>query len=252
MNVLHELFSGISHTMLEVLVAFAPIVIIFLVLNAVSLRVRRQIFVKIMGGFVITYFGLVLFLQGVYAAFVPAGEHLGAALAAMEHNWILVPLGFLIGFLVAFAEPAVLVMVKQVEEMSSGAIKARYMLFAISVGVALAVMIAMLRLLYGFSLWAILIPGYVLVFILAHFADKQFVAMAFDNGGVATGPLCSTFVLSLSIAVATGIPGRDPLIDGFGIVALIAMAPILTTMVMSFIFKRKKRLNEEKAEGLES
>lgn len=244
MRILAILFDGFTHTMQEVFIAFLPIVLIFLVLNVISLKVPTRVFKRIMFGFVVTFLGLSFFLQGVYVAFVPAGEYIGAAIAELSNRWILIPLGFVIGFLVAFAEPAVLVMVKQVEEMSSGAIKGKIMLLAISMGVAFAVMLAMMRLIYGLSLWAILIPGYIMVFILARFADKQFVAMAFDNGGVATGPLCSTFILSLSVSVASAIEGRNPLLDGFGIVAMIALAPILTTMLFSLFFKRKQRKDE--------
>ena len=240
MNQIYHLFHGMAEVAWEVFLAILPIVLIFLFLNAIALRLRAPIIKRIMGGFVVTYLGLVLFLQGVNIAFVPAGEFLGTALAELEYSWILIPLGFAIGFLVAFAEPAVQVMVKQVEEMTSGAIKARVMLLAISLGVALAVMTAMIRLLAGISLWWILVPGYILAFILGRFVEPNFLAMAFDNGGVATGPMCSTFILSLSVAVAGATPGRNPLLDGFGVVALIALAPILTTLFLGFFYKQKE------------
>lgn len=248
MNLFYSLFHGIQDVAWEVFLAVLPIILIFLFLNATALRLRAPIIKRIMGGFVVTYLGLVLFLQGVHVAFVPAGEYLGTALAELEYRWILIPLGFAIGFLVAFAEPAVQVMVKQVEEMTSGAIRARVMLLAISLGVALAVMTAMIRLLAGISLWWILIPGYILAFILGRFVEPEFLAMAFDNGGVATGPMCSTFILSLSVAVAAASPGRDPLLDGFGVVALIALAPILTTLVLGFFYRQKEAYRKRQCE----
>lgn len=241
------LFHGMGETALEVLMALTPIVIIFLILQVAGLHIHRREFGRIMGGFAIAYVGLVLFLQGVHIAFLPVGTHLGAAMAAMENNWILVPIGFVMGFLVAFAEPAVHVMIGQVEEMTSGAIKAGVMLMAISLGVAVAVGGAMAKLITGVSLWWIILPGYILVFILAKFIDPGFMAMAFDNGGVATGPMCSTFILALSVAVAEVLPGRDPLLDGFGVVSMIALAPIITTMLLSFLYRAKKRQEQRKA-----
>ena len=234
------LFDGFLHTTEEVLKGFLPIVIIFLVLRFLGLKVSKRDFRRIISGFIIAFVGLVLFMQGVFIAFLPIGSHLGAALALLENKWLFIALGFLMGFLVAFAEPAVHVMIAQVEEITSGAIKSQIMLVAISLGVAIAVALAMARLLWGISLWLIILPGYLGVFILSRFVREDFLAMAVDNGGVATGPLCSTFILALSVAIASAIPGRDPLLDGFGIVALVALAPILTTMLLSFLYKARK------------
>lgn len=234
-------FSGIGASALDVFGALFPIVIIFFLLRLAGMRVNKRDIKKILSGFVITYFGLVFFMQGVHVAFVPVGTYLGGRLAAMEHNWLLIPIGFVIGFLVAFAEPAVHVMTKQVEELSTGTIKSGMLLSAISIGVACAVMSAMIRLLYNIPLWYFLVPGYVIIFLLARKIDPTFMAIAFDNGGVATGPMCSTFILAMSVAVAGAIPGRNPLTDGFGIVALIAMAPIITTMLLSVIVQSRKK-----------
>jgi len=245
MNVFSLLFEGFWDTALEVLIALLPIVVIFILLQFMGMRVKKRTFKKIMIGFIITYVGLVFFLQGVYIAYVPVGEFFGAEIGAASHNWILIPLGFIMGFLVAFAEPAVHVMIEQVEEMTSGTIKSTVMLMVISGGVACAVMLAMIRLIYGISLWTFLVPGYLIVFVLSRFVDPTFIAIAFDNGGVATGPMCSTFILSLSVAIAGAIEGRDPLLDGFGVVSLIALAPIITTMILSFVYKRKTKREEE-------
>lgn len=239
------LFHGFGATAMEVFIALLPIVCIFLVLNFASLHLKKNITKRIMSGFLVTYVGLTFFMQGVHIAFVPVGEHLGSIIGAASCNWVLIPIGFVMGFLVAFAEPAVHVMIKQVEELTTGTIKATVMLMAISLGVATAVALSMLRLVYGISLWYFLVPGYIIVFILSRFVDNTFIAMAFDNGGVATGPMCSTFILSMSIAVAGAIEGRDPLLDGFGIVALIALAPIITTMLLSFIYKRRSERDKK-------
>ncbi|MBL1228695.1 DUF1538 domain-containing protein [Enterococcus sp. BWB1-3] len=237
-----RLFSGLGEVTKEVLMAVAPIIIIFVVLNFISFKLRKRRFAKIMIGFLITIIGLILFLHGVNIAYVPVGKHLGASLASLDYNYILIPLGFLMGFLVGYAEPAIHVMVKEIENISEGRIRGKIMLLFVSIGVGAAVSLSMWRLLAGFSLYYFLIPGYILVFLLGRKVDKMFLAMAFDNGGVATGPMCSTFILSMCVAIAGQLEGRDPLIDGFGVVAMIALAPILSTLVLGYIYK----LNDER------
>lgn len=245
MKIVQELFSGIEIISYEVLIAISPIILLFLVMNFLSFQMSKERFWAIIKGFLITAVGLILFLHGVDLAYVPVGQHLGSVLASLEHNQLLIPLGFLMGFLVGFAEPAIHVMVKQVEELSEGRIKAKIMLAVISIGIGLAVGLSMWRLLVGFSLYYFLIPGYGLAFILGRKVDKIFLAMAFDNGGVATGPMCSTFILSMCVAIATQIEGRDPIIDGFGVVAMIALTPILSTLVLGYIYKRKDEKDKQ-------
>lgn len=220
--------------------AIFPIILIFVLMNAFSFKLKKQKFWNIMKGFLLTTFGLILFLHGVEIAYVPVGQHLGSALASMENNYILIPIGLVMGFLVGFAEPAIHVMVKQVEEESEGTIQGKVLLAVVSIGIGIAVALSMWRLLAGFSLYYFLIPGYLLVFILGRKVDKMFLAMAFDNGGVATGPMCSTFILSMAVAIAAQIEGRSPMIDGFGVVAMIALTPILSTLALGYIYKRKQ------------
>ena len=245
MSTIQELFAGIEVILYEVVLAVLPIVLLFILLNFFSFRIRRKRFWNILKGFLITTIGLVLFLHGVNMAYVPVGQHLGSAIAAIEQNHLLIQLGFIMGFLVGFAEPAIHVMVKQVEELSEGRIRAKVMLAVISIGIGLAVGLSMWRLLAGFSLYYFLIPGYGLAFILGRKVDKLFLAMAFDNGGVATGPMCSTFLLSMCVSIAAQIEGRDPIIDGFGVVAMIALTPILSTLVLGYIYKRKDEKDQK-------
>jgi len=235
------LFEGFTKTMSDMLLALLPIVIIFLILQVMSLRISRREMKRILLGFVITYIGLVFFMQGVVVAFDPVGAHLGEVIGASPRRWLLIPIGFIMGFLTAYAEPSVRVMIKQVKELSTGAIKAKVMLNVISIGIAIAVSLAMVRLLAGFSLWWYLIPGYIIVLTLSRFVDPVFVGIAFDNGGVATGPMCTTFILSFSVGIASVIEGRNPMLDGFGVVALIALAPILTTLALGCVYKGKRR-----------
>ncbi len=166
MSTIQQLFAGIEVILYEVVLAVLPIVLLFILLNFFSFRIRRKRFWNILKGFLITTIGLVLFLHGVNMAYVPVGQHLGSAIAAIEQNNLLIPLGFIMGFLVGFAEPAIHVMVKQVEELSEGRIRAKVMLAVISIGIGLAVGLSMWRLLAGFSLYYFLIPGYGLAFIL--------------------------------------------------------------------------------------
>lgn len=245
MSTIQQLFAGIEVILYEVVLAVLPIVLLFILLNFFSFRIRRKRFWNILKGFLITTIGLVLFLHGVNMAYVPVGQHLGSAIAAIEQNHLLIPLGFIMVFLVGFAEPAIHVMVKQVEELSEGRIRAKVMLAVISIGIGLAVGLSMWRLLAGFSLYYFLIPGYGLAFILGRKVDKLFLAMAFDNGGVATGPMCSTFLLSMCVSIAAQIEGRDPIIDGFGVVAMIALTPILSTLVLGYIYKRKDEKDQK-------
>lgn len=239
MSFLQQVFSGFTTMIKEVLLAIFPIVFLFVLLNFTSFKLKKKKFIQILKGFLITTVGLILFLHGVNIAYVPVGQYLGSEIAKLDYNWILIPLGFLMGFLVGFAEPAIHVMVKQVEEESGGTVRSKVLLAVVSLGIGAAVSLSMWRLLAGFSLYYFLIPGYILVFILGRKVDKMFLAMAFDNGGVATGPMCSTFILSMAVAIAAEIEGRSPLIDGFGVVALIALTPILSTLALGYIYKRK-------------
>lgn len=234
-------FEGFWHTVVEIFMAISPIVVIFIIMQIFCFKMKRQRVVNILSGFLITFIGLVLFMQGVKIAFMPVGttpgvgKYLGEVIGSRPDNWILVPIGFVLGFVVAFAEPAVRLMIKQVEELTAGSIKANSLLIAIALGVAIAVALAMVRLLTGISIWWFIIPGYLIAFVLSRFVDQTFIAIAFDNGGVATGPMCATFVLAFCLGIANVIEGRDPILDGFGVVSLIALAPILVTMLLGVI-----------------
>ena len=180
---------------------------------------------------------MVLFLQGVNVAFLPAGREIGEAITAFGHLWLLIPLGFLLGFVATYAEPAVRVLGYQVAESSSGYIKESLIVYTLSFAVAISVSLGMARLVYGIPLLYILIPGYSLVIILLFLTDPEFAGIAFDSGGVATGPMAVTFLLSLAVGVAAGIEGRNPVIDGFGLIALIALAPILSVLALGILYR---------------
>lgn len=244
-----RVFDGFGYIMFEVFLALLPVIVIFILLQIFSLKLKKRAVLKMMVGFVITYIGLVFFLQGVNIAFIPIGEFLGTKIAQMKHNYILIPIGFVMGFVVAFAEPAVRVLNHQVFELSAGSIKQSMLLFSISIGVAVAVALAMVRIIAGFSLWWFVLPGYIIIFSLVKYVDPTFVAIAFDSGGVATGPMCSTFVLSFSLAVSKAIGRGNPMTDGLGMVALVAMAPIISIMTVSYLYSRQAKRGKKVNDG---
>lgn len=238
--------EGLHHVLVEVALALIPLVALFLVAQVFFLKLPARKVAEVLKGLVLTYLGLVLFLQGVYAGFMPVGEAAGIELGKKLHDWVLIPLGFVLGFVAAFAEPAVRILVGEVERASAGYIPRRLMLYVLSLGVALSVALSMARIVFGWPLLYFVIPGYLLAFLLARWSKRNFVAIAFDSGGVATGPMTVTFVLALVIGVASAIEGRDPLVEGFGMIALVALTPILAILVLGLLYAGKERRGERR------
>lgn len=232
--------AGIDLVALEVVQALLPLVIFFSVFQVLYLKLPRVYVANLAKGILLASLGMVLFLQGVNVAFLPAGREIGEAVAAFDQRWLLIPFGFFLGFLATYAEPAVRVLGYQVEESSSGYIKESLILYTLSLAVAVSVSLGMARLVYGIPLLWLLIPGYLLVIVLLLFTDKEFVGIAFDSGSVATGPMAVTFLLSLAVGVAAGIEGRNPVVDGFGLIALIALAPILSVLMLGILYRRTR------------
>ncbi|MDI6867191.1 DUF1538 domain-containing protein [Methanoculleus sp.] len=217
-----------------------PLLVFFLGFQFFYLKLPRSYIKNLIRGIIFAALGMILLLQGVRVAFLPAGHEIGETLATLDQRWLLVPFGFFLGFLTTYAEPAVRVLCYQVEEASSGSIRQSVILYSLSIGVAVSVACGMLRLVYGVSLLYFVMPGYLLALILLKFSDADFIGVAFDSGGVATGPMAVTFLLSLAIGVATGIEGRDPVVDGFGLIALIALAPIISVLLLGILYRRKR------------
>ena len=194
-----------------------------------------------------TYVGLVLFLTGANVGFIPAGNYLGTVMASLPCPWILVPVGMVIGYFIVKAEPAVYVLMKQVEELTDGDISGKAMQISLSVGVAASVGLSMLRVLTGIPIMYFLIPGYAIALFLTLFVPKIFTAIAFDSGGVASGPMTATFLLPLAQGACTAV-GGDVVKDAFGVVAMVAMTPLITLQVLGLIYKIKSNKKEEMAE----
>ena len=232
----------------EIAISILPIVVFFGIFQLISRDVNKHTLIRICIGLVYTYIGLVLFLTGVNVGFMPAGNYLGQILASLPYAWILVPIGMIIGYFIVKAEPAVFVLTKQVEEMTSGAISAKAMGTSLSIGVAASVGLAMIRVLTGINILWFLVPGYFIALILTFFVPKLFTAIAFDSGGVASGPMTATFLLPLAMG-ACGALGGNIITDAFGIVAMVAMTPLITIQIMGLVFKIKEAKLRKEAAG---
>ena len=226
--------------MLEVAMALLPIFVFFLLFQVFSLHLRKLPLTKIVMGVGYTFLGLVLFLTGVNVGFSPLGYVLGKELVTSGLSALLIPLAMLMGWFIIDAEPAVHILNKQVEELTSGAISAKAMGLSLSVAVALANGLAMVRVLTGLPILYFLLPGYAVALGLSFFVPRTFTAIAFDSGGVASGPLTATFMLPLAMGACTAL-GGNVMTDAFGLVALVAMMPLITVQVMGGIYVLKSR-----------
>ena len=224
----------------EMAVSLLPIVFFFAIFQLILRDLNKRSVIKIIVGLIDTYIGLVLFLTGVNVGFMPAGNYLGQTMAGLPYCWIIVPIGMIIGYFIVMAEPAVFVLTKQVEEMTSGAISAKAMGTSLSIGVAASVGLAMIRVLTGISILYFLIPGYFIALALTFFVPKIFTAIAFDSGGVASGPMTATFLLPFAMGACEAL-GGNIITDAFGIVSMVAMTPLITIQIMGLIFKIKER-----------
>ena len=239
---LWQLFSHeLPHYMIEMAVSIFPIVFFFAIFEIISQDINKRNLLRIGVGLVETYLGLVLFLTGVNVGFMPAGNYLGQTIAGLPFAWIIIPIGMIIGYYIVKAEPAVFVLTKQVEEMTSGAISATAMGLSLSIGVSASVGLAMIRVLTGISILWFLVPGYFVALVLTFFVPKLFTAIAFDSGGVASGPMTATFLLPFAMGACEAL-GGNIITDAFGIVSMVAMTPLITIQIMGLIY----RLHENK------
>lgn len=227
----------------EVAVALLPIMAIFALFQLFFRRFHKRQLVKILVGLVYTYAGLVLFLVGVNVGFMPVGATLGGSIASSDHNWLLVPIGALVGYFIVRAEPAVRVLARQVEEITNGSITQKSINHALSIGIAVSVSLAMVRILTGISIMWFLIPGYILSLAMTFFVPQMFTGVAFDSGGVASGPMTTTFLLPLAMGACEAV-GGNVLTDAFGIVALVAMTPLFTIQLLGLVDKVKTKVED--------
>jgi hypothetical protein len=232
-------FEGIGNVALEVSLPVSLLVIFFIVFHVFFLKRPLKRLLIPARGVIFAFAGLVLFLHGINIAFLPVGMEIGGLFAGFEHTWILIPIGFILGFLITYAEPQVRVLSQEIEEASAGYIGARIILITLCFSVAAFTALAMFRTVYGIPLLQIIVPGYIVALVLLCLADKEFVSIAFDSGSIASGPLTVGFIMSLTVGAATVMDGRNPMIDGFGLIGIITLAPIISIQLLSLLYRSK-------------
>lgn len=236
--------SGLPTYMEEIAISLLPVFLFFMIFQVLMLKLSKRKMIKILIGLGYTYVGLVLFLTGANVGFMPAGNYLGQVLAGRSHPEILIPIAMLIGYFIVKAEPAVYVLNKQVEEITDGAISAKAMGMGLSIGVAVSLGLAMVRVITGISILWFLVPGYAVALGISLFVPKLYTAIAFDSGGVASGPMTAAFLLPLAQGACAAL-GGNIVTDAFGVVAMVAMTPLITIQIMGLISKftgaRKKK-----------
>ncbi len=233
----------------EVAKALVPILIFFVLYQIFALKMQKNELIKAFIGLGYTFIGLVLFMTGVNVGFMPVGNQLGTELMRIEHQWLIIPIIMLIGYFIVQAEPAVVVLTKQVSDITDGAIPEKAIKVTLSIGMTIAMLIAVIRAMYGISIFYFLIPGYLISVGLMFVVPEIFTAIAFDSGGVTSGPMTATFVLPLIIGVCEACGRQDANImkDAFGLVAMVAMMPLIIVQLMGLLYKEK--MNKVNAQG---
>ena len=238
---------ALPHYGKEVLIALTPMVALFLIFQLVTRSFKAKRLAQIGVGLIYTFVGLVVFLTGVNVGFLPAGRELGTLLGGSSYSWTLILLGALLGWFIVNAEPAVHVLCAQVETVTSGAVNKQVIGRALSIGMAVSLALAMARILWSIPLYAIIIPGYALAFGLSFVVPPMFTGIAFDSGGVASGPMTATFLLPSAMGACEAM-GGNVMLDAFGVVALVAMTPLIIIQLMGLSYQRKLRRRAQAAE----
>ena len=235
----HLFHVGFPTYIEEIAISLLPIVLFFALFQIFVLKLAKRELIKILIGLVYTYIGLVLFLTGVNVGFMPAGNYLGQVIGSLEHPEIIVPIAMVMGFFIVKAEPAVYVLNKQVAEITDGAISEKALGTSLSLGVALSLGLAMIRVLTGISIMWFLIPGYAIALGISFFVPRIYTAIAFDSGGVASGPMTAAFLLPFAQGACVAL-GGDIVTDAFGVVAMVAMTPLITIQLLGLVSRIKE------------
>lgn len=245
-DVVWEFLRSVPPYIKEVFISLLPVAAVFAFFQILTHRYPQRRIKRVLFGFVYTYIGLVLFLCGVNVGFAPVGSSIGNDIAAASWRWLLVPIGMLIGYYIVKAEPAIQVLNHQVEDVTNGSVSARSMNRCLSIGVSVSVGLAMLRVLTGVPIYWIIIPGYIAALLMSFMVPKMFVGIAFDSGGVASGPMTTTFLIPLSIGACDAI-GGNIMTDAFGVVALVALTPLIAVQIMGMLYQFKLKKADEAA-----
>ena len=226
----------------EIFIALLPVLLIFLIFQKITSGMSMKGVRKILTGLLFTFLGLVLFLTGVNAGFMEVGSFIGYGLASLDTKIYVLTTGFILGLVTILAEPAVHVLTNQIEEVTSGYVKKKAVMVSLAIGVGFAVVLSILRIMISeIQLWHYLLPGYMISVAMSYFVPKLFVGIAFDSGGVASGPMTATFILAFAQGVAQATSGADVLTDGFGVISMVALTPLIALQILGFIFKIKSK-----------
>lgn len=229
----------------EVVIALLPIIIFFIIYQLAVIKMSKKELFKVFIGCFYEFIGLTLFLLGANVGFLQIGSLIGMKLAEIGNDFLIIAVGALLGYFVVVAEPAVEVLNKQISDITDGAIPEKAMKKSLSIGVSIALIISMIRVLTGIQILYFLLPGYLIALILAFVGDDVFTAVAFDSGGVASGTMASTFLVPFAIGISEGV-GGNVLSDAFGVIAMVAMAPIVAVQISGLIYKLKSKKLQKK------
>ena len=239
-SVLYPFIQKLPIIMSEIMLAILPLLVVFILYKLIVKDLSKRAFIRILKGLIYAYFGLVIFLLGVNAGFMEVGYITGYKVASLNGQWIIVIVGFILGLVTVLAEPAVHVLTEQIEDITSGYVQKRIINIALSTGVGFAVALSMLRIVIpGIQLWHYLLPGFSAALLMTFFVPNLFVGIAFDSGGVASGPMTATFILAFSQGAASATQSASVLVDGFGMIAMVALTPLIALQIIGFIYKRK-------------
>lgn len=233
------ILTDIAETAVSVAEAIGPLAVLFVVFQILVLKLPHRKVKDILLGTALAAVGLFLFLLGVGIGFLPFGRAIGEAMGALREPWLLAMVGLFLGFFTTWGEPSVRILADQVEEASNGSISGTMVLYTVCLGVAVWVALGMIRIVYGLPLLYLLLPGYTVALLMMWLCDRDFVSIAIDAGGVATGPLANTFLLALALGASSAMLDQDPITDGLGFVSLIALAPIISVMLLGLIVRKR-------------
>ncbi len=240
--ILKPFLSELPHVLIDSLIALSPLIVVLIVMQLLSFKLSKRQFRRLIIGFIYALLGLIVFLVGVNAGFMEVGNKIGQVLTQRENKFFVLLFAFILGLLTIIAEPAVSVLTHQIEDVTAGYIKRTSVLIPLSIGVGISILLSILRILIpDIQLWHYLLPGYLIAISLTFIVPKLFVGIAFDAGGVATGPLTATFILAFTQGAANAYEGANVVTDGFGMIAMVALTPIITLQILGFIYKVKTR-----------
>ncbi|NLL99607.1 MAG: DUF1538 domain-containing protein [Tepidanaerobacter sp.] len=238
-GILQPYFHAFPKFLKESLLTLFPLFVLFMVFDKAKFKLNKKHKHAVLKGLLYTFIGLTLFLVGVNAGFMEVGRVMGQGIAK-DYFWLLPVIGFFLGMVVVLAEPAVYVLTEQVEDVTAGHIKKKAILATLSIGIAFAVVFSMMRIMIpSLKLWHFLLPGFAFAAFLSYRVPPIFVGIAYDSGGVASGPMTATFVLAFAQGAANAIPTANVMVDGFGVIAMVAMMPLVAIQILGLIYKMK-------------